>query len=160
MLLNPAVAANRELARSIEAAGASLGIVVTPVAGGDAAALEQAIAGLAADRRVGIVVLPNPTNITYQRLIIEAAARHRLPAIYPFAFFARNGGLVAYGVDAKEMFELAAGYVDRILRGTKPGELPVQQPTRYELVINLRTARALGLSVPAALLARADEVIE
>jgi putative ABC transport system substrate-binding protein len=160
LLLNPTIAANRELARSVEVAAVSLGLDATPVAAGDGAALEQAIAGLAGDRRAGIVVLPNPTNTTYQKQIIEAAARHRLPAIYPFPYYAKNGGLVAYGVNINEMFRLAAAYVDRILRGAKPAELPVQQPTKYELVINLRTARALGLSVPGTLLVRADEVIE
>lgn len=160
MLLNPTIAANLELARSVEAAAASLGIVATPIAAGDGAALEKAIAELAGKAHAGIVVLPNPTNTLYQRQIIDSAARHRLPAVFPFSYYGRNGGLVAYGVDIKEMFRQAATYVDRILRGSKAAELPVQQPTRYELVINLRTARALGLSVPGALLVRADEVIE
>ena len=160
MLLNTTIAANRELAHSVESAAASLGIATTVVAAIDAAALEQAIAVLPGELRSGMVVLPNPTNALYQRQIIDAAARRRLPAIYPFAYFARNGGLVAYGVDINEMFGQAAAYVDRILRGTKAGELPIQQPTKYELVINLRIARSLGLNVPRSLLARADEVIE
>jgi putative ABC transport system substrate-binding protein len=160
LLLNRSIAANRELVRSVEAAAGPLGIVAKPVAADDGAALEQALAGLADDRRAGIVVLPNPTNTLYQRQIIDAAARHRLPAIYPFPYYAKSGGLVAYGVDIKEMFLRAADYVDRILRGTKAGDLPVQQPTKYALVINLRTARALGLTVPRSLLLRADEVLE
>jgi putative ABC transport system substrate-binding protein len=160
MLLNTTIAANRELARSVEAAAASLGIATTVVTAIDAAALEQAIVVLPGELRSGMLVLPNPTNALYQREIIDSAARRRLPAIYPFAYFARNGGLVAYGVDINEMFGQAAAYVDRILRGTKAGELPVQQPTKYELVINLRIARSLGLNVPGPLLARADEVIE
>jgi putative ABC transport system substrate-binding protein len=160
MLLNPTIAANLELARSVEVAAASLRIVATPVTAGDGTALEKAIAGLAGNPRAGIVVLPNPTNTLYQRQIIDSAAHHRLPAIYPFSYYAKNGGLVAYGVDIREMFRQAAVYVDRILRGTKAAELPVQQPTKYELVINLRTARALGLNVPGALLVRAHEVIE
>ena len=135
-------------------------MTTTVVAAIDAAALEQAIAVLPGELRSGMVVLPNPTNALYQRQIIDAAARRRLPAIYPFAYFARNGGLVAYGVDINEMFGQAAAYVDRVLRGTKAGELPIQQPTKYELVINLRIARSLGLNVPGSLLARADEVIE
>jgi putative ABC transport system substrate-binding protein len=159
VLLNPTIAANRELARSVETAAVALGVGVTSVASGDGA-LDQAIVGLAGDRRTGIVVMPNPTNTTYRRQIIDAAARHRLPAIYPFPYFAKDGGLVAYGLDIKEMFRLAAAYVDRILRGARPAELPVQQPTKYELVINQRAARALGLSVPATLLVLADEVIE
>jgi len=160
MLLNPTIAANLELARSVEAAATSLRIVATPVAAGDAMALETAIAGLAGKPHAGIVVLPNPTNTLHQRKIIDSAAHHRLPAIYPFSYYAKNGGLVAYGVDIKEMFRQAAAYVDRILRGTLAAELPVQQPTKYELVINLRTARALGLNVPGALLVRAHEVLE
>jgi putative ABC transport system substrate-binding protein len=160
MLLNPTIAANLELARSVGAAAASLRIVATPVAAGDGTALEKAIAGLAGKPHAGIVVLPNPTNTLYQRKIIDSAAHHRLPAIYPFSYFAKNGGLVAYGVDIKEMFRQAAAYVDRILRGTMAAELPVQQPTKYELVINLRTARALGLNVPGVMLMRAHEVIE
>lgn len=160
LLLNPAIAANRELARSAESAAGAAGVAATAVASGDNAALESAIAGFADKRRGGIIVMPNPVNTQNQKQIIEAAARHGLPAIYPFAYYAKNGGLVAYGIDLEEQFRLAAAYVDRILRGARPAELPVQQPTKYELVINLRAARALGLSVPGALLARADEVIE
>lgn len=160
MPLNPTIAANLELARSVEAGAASLGVAAKRLAAGDGPALEQAIAGLATDPRAGIVVLPNPTNTLYQKQIIEAAARHRLPAIYPFPYYARNGGLVAYGIDIKDVFRQAAAYVDRILRGAKAADLPVQQPVKYELVINLRTARALGLSVPGALLVRAHTVIE
>lgn len=160
LLLNPAIPANQALARSAESAAASAGIAVTAAAAGDSAAFEAAIAGLADRRRAGIIVMPNPANTQNQQQIIEAAARHRMPAIYPFAYYARNGGLLAYSIDLEEQFRLAAGYVDRILRGAKPGELPVQQPTKYELVINQRSARALGLTVPAALRARVDEWIE
>jgi putative ABC transport system substrate-binding protein len=95
-----------------------------------------------------------------RKTVIALAARHRLPAIYPFRVFVTDGGLVAYGVDPIEQFRRAASYVDRILRGERPGELPIQQPTKFELVINLRTAKTLGLTVSPALLARADEVIE
>jgi putative ABC transport system substrate-binding protein len=160
LLLNPSIAANRELARSATAAAAAAGVRVATIASGDDAAFESALADLAGNRRGGIIVMPNPINTRNQKRIIEAAARHRLPAIYPFAYYAKNGGLVAYGIDLEEQFRLAAVYVDRILRGAKPAELPVQQPTKYELVINLRTARALELSVPGPLLARSDAVIE
>jgi putative tryptophan/tyrosine transport system substrate-binding protein len=160
LLLNPAIPANQALARSAESAAASAGMAVTAVASGDGPAFEAAIAGLADRRRAGIIVMPNPANTQNQKLIIEAATRHRMPAIYPFAYYARNGGLVAYSIDLEEQFRLAAAYVDRILRGAKAGELPVQQPTKYELVINQRSARALGLAVPAALRARVDEWIE
>jgi putative tryptophan/tyrosine transport system substrate-binding protein len=160
LLLNPAIPANQALARSAESAAAAAGIAVTAVGSGDSPAFEAAVAGFADRRRAGIIVMPNPANTQNQNLIIEAAARHRMPAIYPFAYYARNGGLVAYSIDLEEQFRLAAAYVDRILRGAKAGELPVQQPTKYELVINQRAARALGLAVPAALRARVDEWIE
>jgi len=160
LLLNPSISANRELARAAEVAAAPFGIGVTQIAAGDGPSLERAIVALAGDGRAGIIVLPNPANTSNQKHIIEAAERSRVPAIYPFPYYARNGGLAAYGIDVGEMFRLAGSYVDRILRGTKPGELPVQQPTKYQLVINLRSARALGIAVPAALRARVDEVIE
>jgi putative tryptophan/tyrosine transport system substrate-binding protein len=115
---------------------------------------------VAGQRNAGLIVMPNPTNRVHEQVIFALAARHRLPAIYPFTYMARNGGLVAYGINQLEQYRAAAGYVDRILKGTKPGELPVQQPSTYELVINLRAARNLGLTPPPALLARANEVLE
>ena len=160
LLINPSIAANRELARAAEAAAAPLGVAMTTIASGDGPAVEQAIDALAAGGRAGLIVLPNPTNTNHQKHIIQAAERHRVPAVYPFPYYARNGGLAAYGIDIGEMFRLAGSYVDRILRGAKPGDLPVQQPTKYELVINQRAARALGLAVPPAMLARVDELIE
>lgn len=160
LLLNPGIAANRELARAAETAAVAQRISVTRIAARDGPALAQEIERLAGDGRAGIIVLPNPTNTNNQKHIIEAAERHGVPAIYPFLYYARNGGLAAYGIDYTEMFRLAAPYVDRILRGAKPGDLPIQQPTKYELVINARSARKLGLAVPAALRARVDEVIE
>ena len=160
LLLDPAVPANQALARSAESAAATAGMSATTVRSGDSAAFEAIAAGLADKRRAGIIVMPNPANTQHQKLIIDAAARHRMPAIYPFAYYPRNGGLAAYSIDLEEQFRLAAAYVDRILRGAKPAELPVQQPNKYELVINLQTARALGLGVSAALRARADQVIE
>jgi putative ABC transport system substrate-binding protein len=160
LLLNPALAANRQLADSAALAAATAGMDVARIVSGDDAAFESALADFAGKRRGGIIVFPNPTNTQNQKQIIEAAARHKLPAIYPFAYYAKNGGLVAYGVDLVEQFRRAADYVDRILRGANPAELPVQQPDKYELIINLRAARGLELSIPAAFLARADEVIE
>ena len=102
----------------------------------------------------------DPAAIVHREAIIALAARHRLPAVYPYRFFVISGGLISYGLDNIEQYRLAAGYVDRILKGEKPGDLPVQAPTKYELAINLKTAKALGLEVPPTLLARADEVIE
>jgi putative ABC transport system substrate-binding protein len=106
------------------------------------------------------MVLPDISMTNYREAIVALAARHRVPAIYPFRFFAISGGLMSYGTDVAEIFRRAAGYVDRILKGEKPGDLPVQAPTKYELVINLKTAKALGLTAPPTLLALADEVIE
>ena len=108
----------------------------------------------------GLVVLPDVSTTNHRGLIVALAARHRLPAVYPCRYFAASGGLLSYGTDVADVFRRAASYVDRILKGTNPGQLPIQAPTKYELVINLHTARSLGLSVPPTLLARADEVIE
>ena len=108
----------------------------------------------------GLIVMPDTFNMVHRRTTIGLAARHRLPAIYPMPFFARDGGLIAYGPDEIDMFRRIAGYVDSILKGAKASDLPVQQPTKYEMVLNLKTAKALGIEVPATLLARAYEVIE
>ena len=108
----------------------------------------------------GLIIVGAPSVVVHRHLIVTLAARHRLPAVYPFAYFIRNGGLISYGPDTVDPYRRAAGYVDRILKGEKPADLPVQAPTKYELVVNLKTAKALGLDVPATVLARADEVIE
>ena len=105
-------------------------------------------------------MLPDISMTNYREAIVALAARHRVPAIYPLRVFAASGGLMSYGTDVTEVFRRAAAYVDRILKGTSPGKLPIQAPTKYELVINLKTAKVLGLDVPPTLLARADEVIE
>jgi len=105
-------------------------------------------------------VLPSPLTGVNREQIIALAAKHRMPAVYAFRFFAASGGLLSYGVDTGDLYRRAASYVDRILKGAKPAELPVQEPTKFDLVINLKTAKALGLDIPSALLTRADEVIE
>jgi putative tryptophan/tyrosine transport system substrate-binding protein len=122
--------------------------------------LEKAVAGIAAKSNGSLIVLPDTFTTVHRDSIIALADLHQLPGVYPFRYFATRGGLVSYGVDAEDMFRRSASYIDRILKGEKPADLPVQAPTKYELVINLKTAKALGLEVPPTLLARADEVIE
>ena len=122
--------------------------------------IERVINGFAAEPDRGLIVAPHAITRINAKLIIELASRHRLPAIYAYAALARVGGLFSYGVDSASQFREGAGYVDRILKGAKVAELPVQNPTKFELVVNLKTARSLGLDVSPSLLARADEVIE
>ena len=125
-----------------------------------AAEVERDISAFAGSPNSGMIVTVSAAATIHRELIITLAARHRLPAIYPYRFYVAAGGLISYGPDLVDQYRRAAGYVDRILKGEKPADMPVQAPTKYELVINLRTAKALGLDVPTSLLARADEVIE
>jgi putative tryptophan/tyrosine transport system substrate-binding protein len=126
----------------------------------DAAEITQRVATFARDPNGALLVLPGPVTIRHREAIIVAAARHRLPTIYPYRVFTVDGGLMSYGSDVPDLYRRAASYIDRILRGAKVAELPVQQPTKYELTINVKTAKTLGLTVPDTVLARADEVIE
>jgi putative ABC transport system substrate-binding protein len=127
----------------------------------DDADIELAIAALVRETNGGVVVLPDAfTTSTHRKQIIEMTARYQVPAIYPYRFMAADGGLMSYGIDVPDLYRRAASYVDRIIRGAKPADLPVQQPTKFELVINLKAAKALGLDVPMPLLIRVDEVIE
>ncbi len=126
----------------------------------DADEIERGIAAFARGSNGGLIVTGSAPAAVNREMIIALAARHRLPAVYPNRYFASDGGLISYGPDAIDPFRRAAGYVDRILKGEKPADLAVQAPTKYELVINLKTAKALGLDVPTTVLARADEVIE
>jgi hypothetical protein len=144
----------------LQDAARSLDLETAAMPARDAGELERAIEAFARDRRGALVVQPDVTTTNLRKVIIALAARHRLPAVYPFRFVVREGGLAAYGIDVSDVYRRAAGYVDRILRGERPGELPVQAATQFELAINLATAKELGLSVSPALLARADEVIE
>jgi putative ABC transport system substrate-binding protein len=144
----------------IQAAASSTGMEVSPVGIGDAGEIERGITAFASSPNSGLIVVVSASTTKQRQLIIELAARHRLPAVYPYRYYVAGGGLISYGVNLDSLYRQAASYVDRILKGEKPADLPVQAPTKYELVINLKTAKALGLEVPPSLLARADEVIE
>ena len=145
---------------AIQSAAPSLGVETSPIDTRDAGEIERSITDFARTPNAGLVLVAVPGAIVNRKLIISLAAQHRLPAVYFQSIFARDGGLISYGPDPVALFRQAAGYVDRILKGEKPADLPVQAPTKYELAINLKTAKALGITVPPSLLARADEVIE
>jgi putative ABC transport system substrate-binding protein len=138
----------------------SFGVELSPIDVLDAGEIERDVAAFARESNGGLIVTGSSKAIGHRELIIMLAARHRLPAVYPFRYFVTGGGLISYGPDPSDQFRRAAGYVDRILKGEKAADLPVQAPTKYELAINLKTAKALGLTVPPSLLARADQVIE
>jgi putative ABC transport system substrate-binding protein len=144
----------------IQSVAPSVGVEVTPINGRDAPEIERAIAAFARVSNGGLIVTASALAGVHRDLLITLAARHKLPAVYSNRLFVAAGGLISYGADLVDQYRRAAGYVDRILKGEKPADLPVQAPTKYELVINLKTAKALGLTVPTTLLARADEVIE
>jgi putative ABC transport system substrate-binding protein len=146
--------------KSVQAAASTLGVETTAAPVRTAADIERVISAIAAAPNGGMVVQPDAYTLPNRRLIIEHAARYRLPAIYGERRYTSEGGLVSYGPEIRDLFLQSASYVDRILKGEKPANLPVQLPTKFELVLNLKTAKALGLTVPAALLATADEVIE
>jgi putative ABC transport system substrate-binding protein len=145
---------------AIQSAAPSLGMELTPVGLSDAGEIERAIAAFARSPNGGLIVTPVTLSIVHRDLIITLAARHQLPAVYGLRPFVTSGGLMSYAPDTIKPYRRAAGYVDRILKGEKPADMPVQAPTKYDLVINLKTAKALDLTVPSSLLARADEVIE
>jgi ABC-type uncharacterized transport system substrate-binding protein len=157
---NPKTTAYDYYLRAAEALAPSLAIELVPSRVENAADIERAIAGFARMPDGGLVLLPDPTNTLDRDLIIALAARHRLPAVYAGRHFVTAGGLMSYDTDRIDMYRQAASFVDRILRGAKPADLPVQAPTKYETSVNLKTARALGLTVPPGLLVAADEVIE
>jgi putative ABC transport system substrate-binding protein len=144
----------------IRAAAQSLGMDVSPISMSDADEIDRGVSAFARSANGALIVTPNSSASVNRALIIRLAARYKLPAIYPFDYFATAGGLISYGPDWVDQFRLAAGYVDRILKGEKPADLPVQAPTKYRLVINLKTVKALGLTIPSGMLAGADEVIE
>jgi putative ABC transport system substrate-binding protein len=145
---------------SIQAVAPPLGVELFPIDLRSSGTIERGIGTFVRTPNGGLILTQNPQSDVYRDLIITLAARHRLPAVYPFRYYVAEGGLISYGPDRLDSYRRAAGYVDRILKGEKPADLPVQAPTKYELVINLKTAKALGLDMPASVLARADEVIE
>ena len=133
---------------------------MSPIELRDASQIEQAITAFARGSNIGLIVVVSAAASNHRELILSLAARHRLPVVYPYRFFVGYGGLISYGPDLLSQYRRAAGYVDRILRGEKPADLPVQSATKYELAVNLKTAKAQGITFPPTLLARADEVIE
>jgi putative ABC transport system substrate-binding protein len=160
VLRDPAITAGIGLWGAIQSVSPSFGVELRPVDVGDAGEIERALAAFAGSPNGGLILTGSALAIVHRDLIIALAARYRLPAVYYERYFAAAGGLISYGANSVEHFRLGAGYVDRILKGEKPADLPVQAPTKYETVINLKTAKALGLTVPDKLLATADEVIE
>jgi putative ABC transport system substrate-binding protein len=160
VLRDAAIAAGIGQFGAIQSAAPSLGVEVSALNVRDAGEIERAFAAFARSSNGGLIVTSSALAYIHRNLIITLAARHTLPAVYNNRYFVTGGGLVSYGPDRIDQFRRAAGYVDRILKGEKPADLPVQAPTKYELIINLKTAKALGLDVPPTLLARADEVIE
>jgi putative ABC transport system substrate-binding protein len=159
-LRDPAVGGGTSQFAVIQAAAPSLRMEVNPVNVRDAGEIERAVAAFARSPNGGLIMAGGVAATLHRNLIISLAARHKLPAVYPSRLFVAGGGLISYGPDFVDQYRRAAGYVDRILKGAKPADLPVQAPTEYETVLNMKTARALGLDVPQAVLVRADEVIE
>jgi putative tryptophan/tyrosine transport system substrate-binding protein len=161
VLFNPATTPYAGLIiHTIEAVAPSFAVVVRAAPVDSSSEVEAMMAGVAREERGGVLVLPTTFTVSHRDAIIALAARHRLPAVYSFRFFAADGGLMSYGSNLADLHHRSAAYVDRILKGDRPGDLPVQQPTKFDLVINLKTAKALGIDVPDRLLATADEVIE
>jgi putative tryptophan/tyrosine transport system substrate-binding protein len=160
VLRDPAITAGIGLWGAIQSVAPSFAVELRPIDVRDAGEIERALAAFAGSPNGGLILTGSAWAIVHRDPIIALAARHRLPAVYYERYFAVAGGLISYGPNSVEQFRLAAGYVDRILKGEKPADLPVQTPTKYELVINLKTAKAAGIDLPATVLARADEVIE
>lgn len=160
VIMNPRQSPQVAIWRSIEAVAPAAGVELIQVGAQDFSEIERAIDGFAREPNGGVIVLPNPITNVNRTSIFRLAVRKRLPAVYAYRYFVVEGGLVSYGADVPALYRRAAGYVDRILRGEKPAQLPVQAPTKYGLVVNLKAARAIGLSVPESFLLRADEVIE
>jgi putative tryptophan/tyrosine transport system substrate-binding protein len=160
VLRDPALASGGGQLGALQAVATSFGVELNPIGVRDAGEIERAVLAFARRSNGGLIVTGSTSAVAHRNLIVTLAAQHKLPAVYVQRYIVIGGGLISYGPDSIDPYRRAAGYVDRILRGDKPADLPVQAPTKYELVINLKTAKALGLEVPSTLLARADEVIE
>jgi putative tryptophan/tyrosine transport system substrate-binding protein len=160
IIRDPTIPASIGQLGAIQSAAPSFGVELTPIDVRDAGEMERAVAGFARTPNGGLIVLANRLAALHRDLIAALAAQYRLPTVYPYRYYVASGGLMSYGANIPEQYRLAAGYVDRILKGELPGDLPVQAPTKYELVINLKAAKAIGLTIPESFLARADEVIE
>src|SRR5262245_14869495 len=160
VLRDPELASGIGQFAAMQSVAPSLGMELTPIGVRGASEIERALSAVTQRSHTGLVVLPGSLTLLHRKLIITLAAHHHLPAVYPYRYHVIDGGLISYGPDTIDQYRLAAGYVDRILKGETPAELPVQAATKFELVINLKTAKALGLDLPPTLLARADEVIE
>jgi len=160
LIYDPANTSSAGYLRTIELGTPSLAVHVSTYAVRETAEFERVIDAFAAEPNGGLIILPSVSATIHREVIVARVAKHHLPAVYPYRLFATSGGLASYGVDNIDMYRRAATYVDRILKGDSPSELPVQQATKFEMVINLKTARALGVEVPITLLARSDEVIE
>jgi putative ABC transport system substrate-binding protein len=160
VIVMPGHPGNAEIYRVMQPAAQASGVSLMKIESREAVEIERAIVALSTGPQSGLIVLPGPLAIAYRTRIIALATQYRLPAIYPFRYFASSGGLISYGIDQVDQWRGAASYADRILRGEKAGDLPVQQPTKFELAINLKTAKALNINIPGSLLLRADEVIE
>ena len=160
VLSDPTAPAAFGMLGAIQSVAPSLGIEISPIGIRDVAEIEHGIVAFAGGSNNGVIVLPGLQTILHRQLIITLVARHKLPAIYPYRYYVTSGGLICYGPDELEQYRQSAGYVDRILKGAKPADLPVQAPTKYELAINLKTAKALDLEIPPTVLARAAEVFE
>jgi putative ABC transport system substrate-binding protein len=160
VLRDPTLPAGIGLLGAIQSAAPSFGVETSPVDVRDASEIERVIVDFARKPNGGLIVVASPVALLNRKLIIDVAANHRLPAVYFLKEFVKDGGLISYGADPVVQYKQAASYIDRIFQGEKPADLPVQAPTKYELAVNLRTAKALGLTVPPGILTRADEVIE
>jgi putative tryptophan/tyrosine transport system substrate-binding protein len=160
LVYHPETTPRDQFVRPVETAAPTLGLELTAVGVGDASDIERAFNDFAPQSDAALIVFPAIATGIHRQLIVDFAARNRMPAVYPFRYFVTIGGLLSYGINPLEEVRQAASYIDRIFKGEKPADLPVQQPTKFELIINLKTAKALGLDIPPQLLARADEVIE